>query len=120
MYTESNLFFPSDSIPQLRNLRGEAWQQLIDRLTPLPDEHEETIAFILMLANLNRCFGCQTDSFRAMRGCVGCAHQVLRRFAGTDETLMEMYERSLESVRGFARKPSPVAAMIVPSAPSTN
>ena len=81
-----------------------------------------------MLANLNRCFGCQTDSFRAMRGCVGCAHQVLRRFAGTDETLMEMYERSLESVRGFARKPNcsmpsfaaPVAAMIVPSAPSTN
>ncbi len=115
MYTESDLFFPNTSIPSLRNLRGEAWQQLIDRLTPLPDEHEETIAFILMLANLNRCFGCQTDSFRAMKGCMSCAQQVLRRFSGTDDMLMEMYERSLESVRGFARKPSPMADMIIPS-----
>lgn len=117
MFTESDLFFPKSSIQNLRNLRGEAWQQLIDRLTPLSDEHEETIAFILMIAHLNKCFGCQTDSYRAMRTCLVCAQQVLRRFTGSDEVLLEMYESALESVRGFAEKPSPVAAMITQSQP---
>jgi hypothetical protein len=112
MYTESDLFFPNSSIQNLRNLRGEAWQQLIDRLTPLPDEHEETIAFILMIAQLNKCFVCQTDSFRALRGCLTCLQQTLKRFSGTDEMLIEMYDCALESVRNFADQPSPVAAMI--------
>jgi hypothetical protein len=113
MYTESDLFFPNSSIQNLRDLRGEVWQQLIDRLTPLPDEHEETIAFILMVAQLNKCFVCQTDSFRAMRGCLICLAQTLKRFSGTDEMLVEMYDCALESIRTFADQPSPIAEMIL-------
>jgi hypothetical protein len=101
MYASNALFFPHHLIPTLRRLRGGAWQALIERVMTLPELHEETLALMLMIARLDRCAACETDSYRAMRGCAACAAQTLRRYKGSDAELLEAYENALADVRAF-------------------
>jgi hypothetical protein len=101
MYTDNALLFPHRAIASLRKTRGPEWQKLVDRILKLPETHEETLAFMLMMIRLNGCLGCETDSYRAMRGCSACAQQTLRRFKGKDEELLESFDQALEDVRAF-------------------
>lgn len=112
MYTDNALMFPRQIIPLLRSLRGQQWQNLVDRVSALPECHEESLAFMLMMIQLNGCLSCETDSFRAMRGCCACAQQTLRRFKGSDDDLLTMFDASLDDVRAFARKGKPVSQLI--------
>lgn len=112
MYTENELFFPCYVIPSLRNLRGQAWQALVQRVSSLPESHEETLAFVLMMARLNGCLSCETDSYRAMRGCAACAVQTLRRYKGTDDDLLELFNKALGDVRRFAEQEQRFHGMI--------
>ena len=57
---------------------------------------------MLMMVRLNGCVGCETDSYRAMRGCAACAQQTLRRYKGDDEELLAAFEQALADVRKFA------------------
>lgn len=102
MYTDNALLFPRHVIPTLRHLRGPEWDGLIDRIVALPETHEETLAFMLMMIRLNLCLACETDSYRAMRGCTPCAQQTLRRFKGDDRELLSLFESALADVRAFA------------------
>jgi hypothetical protein len=101
MYTNNELIFPHYVIASLSDLRGEKWQALVKRVLELPECHEETLAFMLMMVRINGCMACETDSYRAMRGCSACAHQTLRRYKSDDDELLEIYEQALEDIRGF-------------------
>ncbi|HLV36000.1 MAG TPA: hypothetical protein VKY59_12830 [Spirillospora sp.] len=102
MYTDNALMFPHRAIASLRSMRGQQWQALCDRVLALPETHEETLAFMLMMIRLNGCLGCETDSYRAMRGCAACAQQTLRRYKGSDEELLAAFEVALHDIRDFA------------------
>ena len=102
MYTNNELMFPHNVIPSLKKLRGPQWQALVERVTTQSEYHEETLAFMLMMVRLNGCVACETDSYRAMRGCAACAHQTLRRYKGDDEELIVVFEQALADVRKFA------------------
>jgi hypothetical protein len=102
MYTDNELLFPYHVIPSLRNLRGIKWQKLVERVMTLPEAHEETLAFMLMMIRVNGCMACETDSYRAMRGCAACAHQTLRRYKGDDDELLELFQQALEDIQSFA------------------
>jgi hypothetical protein len=102
MYTDNDILFPHHVISTMKDLRGDAWRDLVDRVSSLPETHEETLAFMLMMIRLNKCLKCETDSYRAMRGCTTCAHQTLRRYKGTDEDLLQLYAAALADVREFA------------------
>lgn len=102
MYTNNELLFPHHVIPSLKNLRGDQWRILVERIITLPETHEETLAFMLMMIRINGCMACETDSYRAMRGCTACAHQTLRRFKGNDEELLDMYRSALDEIRDYA------------------
>lgn len=106
MYTNNDLLFPHHAIPSLRRLRGSQWQTLVERILRLPECHEETLAFMLMMVRLNGCMACETDSYRAMRGCPACAQQTLRRYKGDDDELIGLFEQALADVREFARRNS--------------
>lgn len=108
MYTDNALLFPHHAIRSLRRMRGPKWKELVDRVVALPETHEETLAFMLMMIRLNGCLGCETDSYRAMRGCAACAQQTLRRYKGTDDELLEAYENALNDVREFATGSPPI------------
>ncbi len=104
MYTNNEILFPRHAVPALRDVRGIHWQALVERVIDLPEMHEESLAFVLMMIRLNGCLNCETDSYRAMRGCTACAHQALRRFKGEDAELISMFDRALEDVRAHASR----------------
>ncbi|HLB63836.1 MAG TPA: hypothetical protein VJJ46_03280 [Anaerolineales bacterium] len=101
MYAANELLFPPGSIPMLRQVRGDLFAALIERVISLPEDHPETLAFSLMMIRLDGCMACETDSYRAMRGCTPCARQSLRRFKGSDADLLARYEEALEDVRAY-------------------
>ena len=108
MYTNNEILFPHHVIPALKKLRGPKWQALIERITKLPETHEETLAFMMMMIRLDGCMACETDSFRAMRGCAACALQTLRRYKGEDEELISQFSAALEEVQKFADQHTPL------------
>lgn len=105
MYAENEILFPPYAIPQLKETRGDVWRELVERVTRLPEDHPESLAFSLMMIRLDGCLSCETDSYRAMRGCVACAQQTLRRFKGPDEDLVERFNKALGDVQVFLNVP---------------
>ena len=91
MYAANELLFPDTIIPSLRTARGPEWLQLVDHITPLAGDHPDKLAFSLMMIRLNGCLECETDSYRAMRGCLPCAQQTLRRYKGSDQDLIALF-----------------------------
>ena len=102
MYTDNEILFPHYAIPSLKHVRGEKWASLVDDLMKKPETSLEVLAFMSMMIGLNGCLPCETDSYRAMRGCTACAQQTLRRFKGTDDELIAKYEKSLNEMRQYA------------------
>lgn len=98
MYADNELLFPSHVINKLRFARGEQWRALVERVAALPETHEDRLAFSLMMIKLDGCLNCETDSYRAMRGCKACALQTLRRHKGSDEDLLRLYRKAQEEI----------------------
>lgn len=101
MYTNNELLFPNYVIPMLRDMRGEKWRELVDRVKDLDSDDPELLGFVMMMIRLNGCMDCETDSYRAMRGCALCAAQTLRRFKGSDDELLARYNKALEDVKAW-------------------
>jgi hypothetical protein len=101
MYAENELLFPSQIIPRLRRERGPAWQSLVASIAGMPEDSAESLAFSLMMIRINGCLSCETDSYRAMRGCLPCTSQVLRRHRASDEELLARYSKALEDIRAY-------------------
>jgi hypothetical protein len=118
MYSSNDILFPRSAIPSLKDMRGKVWADLVDRISALAENHEETLAFMLMMIRLNGCLSCETDSYRAMRGCAACAQQTLRRFKGEDEELIEMFYKAVKDVREFSYK-NDKYTILMPSLPET-
>jgi hypothetical protein len=98
MYAANELLFPPDIIVNLRDSRGEQWKKLIDRVVRLPEDHPESLAFSLLMIRIDGCMRCETDSYRAMLGCTACAKQMLRRYKGPDEELIEAYHIARQDI----------------------
>lgn len=101
MYSDSELLFPSYAIPHLKDLRGPTWRKMVERVIDLEEDHLEALAFSLMMMRLDGCITCETDSYKAMRGCVACALQNIRRFKGTDRELLQRYNVALKEVTAY-------------------
>jgi hypothetical protein len=101
MHAGSELLFPPYAIAPLRELRGPEWQALVKRVAALPETHPDSLAFSLMMMRLDGCLTCETDSYKAMRGCVQCALQTIRRFKESDEDLSRQYVQAQEDVSTY-------------------
>jgi hypothetical protein len=104
MYTSNELLFPNYAISVIRDMRGPEWRDLVDSVVDLPDDAPEKLAFVLMMVEFDGCMECETDSYRAMRGCVLCAAQTLRRFRGSDHELLEMYAQALDQIEEYLER----------------
>ena len=99
MYNDdTELIFPSRVIPELRAERGKDWRKLCDKVDKKEESTPEHLAFVLMMARLNGCNSCSSDSFRAMRGCTQCALQNVRRYKGDDKKLLSLYDKASEDL----------------------
>ncbi len=89
--TKAELLFPAHIIPSLRDLRGEEWQRLVDRVTALPETHPDSLAFVLMMIELDGCLRCNSNNYKFLRGCYLCATQAVQSFKGTDDELIDLF-----------------------------
>jgi hypothetical protein len=102
---ETEVLFPGKAIGSLTNLRGETWQNLVTGVMEQPVEAPEQTAFLLMMIKIGGCITCNVDSFRAMRGCPACAQLNIKRFKGSDEDLVKLYQQMLQDAKSYlARK----------------
>jgi len=93
-----DLLFPSRAIENLRNLRGERWENLISRLIDLDPTNPDRIGFVLLMVRIGGCASCQSDSFRAMRGCILCSSITIKRYKGNDQSLIDLYNEAKKDV----------------------
>ena len=101
MYDHLELLFPSRMIGVVRDLRGEAWQALVDEVRAQPATSVEHLGFVLMMTRLARCGTCTMDSQRAIRGCAFCVRKAVARFKGGDAALLAQYRQSCDEVAAF-------------------
>ena len=96
--SDTEILFPMRVAPELRNLRGRPWQELVDRVCRAPDASLEHLAFTLMIIRMCNCLSCHTHSYRALRGCTACATQSIRRFHGDDKELLALYQVAYDDI----------------------
>lgn len=102
MYQEdTELLFPPRLISSLRDLRGELWRDLVDRVASQEKNAVERLAFILLMTRLDGCATCQADSYRAMRGCAQCAVQSIRRYRGDEQDLIRDFYEAKQDVERY-------------------
>ncbi len=95
---ETELLFPSRVISELKTERGKSWQDLVKDVLEKNSEDPEYLGFVLMMAKLNGCNSCSSDSFRAMRGCTQCSLQNIRRFKADDNKLIKLHEKASKEI----------------------
>lgn len=94
IHTKAELLFPAHLISSLRDLRGEEWRTLVDRVAALPETHLDSLAFVLMMIELDGCLKCNSNNYKFLRGCFLCATQTVQSYKGSDADLFELYERA--------------------------
>ena len=96
--SDTELLFPMRVAPELRDLRGSSWRELVDRVCCADDASLEHLAFTMMIIRLSNCLSCHTHSYRALQGCTLCSIQTIRRFRGDDEELIGLYTTAYEEL----------------------
>ena len=97
-HAKAELLFPAHLISSLRELRGEDWRALVDRISVLPETHPDSLAFVLMMIELNGCLRCNSNNYKFLRGCFLCATQTIQSFKGSDDELVELYQRAQQTI----------------------
>lgn len=95
---DTELLFPSRVIKDLKDLRSEEFDALIDRVKELPEDDPDRLALALMMTKLNGCMSCNSDSFRAMRGCTQCSILNVRRYRGSEKQFMGLFEKARKEI----------------------
>jgi hypothetical protein len=102
--SEIDLLFPSRAIEPLGKLRGESWEDLIDKLVDLEYKAPERVAFVLFMVRIGGCATCQSDSYRAMRGCILCSSNTIKRYKGSDQNLIDLYNEAKKDVIKYMKE----------------
>ena len=98
VHSKAELLFPAHLIPSLRDLRGDEWRELVDRVAALPETHPDSLAFVLMMIELDGCLKCNSNNYKFLRGCYLCATQAVQSFKGTDGDLLDLYQRAKQEL----------------------
>lgn len=96
--SDTDMLFPPRVIPRLASLRGPEWRALVEHVGALPQNHPDTLGFMLMMVRINGCMTCHADSYRAMRGCTLCAQQAITRYKGSDRELVACWQAAVQDI----------------------
>lgn len=101
MYPESEILFPPRCILGLKGLRDEQWDEIVERVSALPETHEDSLAFCFMMIKLCKCLRCDLGSYRASLGCCTCAQRAIKGFKSSDRALLRYYDRARREVQRY-------------------
>jgi hypothetical protein len=98
LHAKAELLFPAHLISSLRDLRGDEWATLVDRVAALPETHPDALAFVLMMIELDGCLRCNSNNYKFLRGCYLCATQTVQSFKGSDRELLDLYDQARQTL----------------------
>ena len=104
MYPTAEILFPLHLVPKLKDLRGPKWQKLVEHVASLPETHPDALAFALMMIRLNECLNCHRQSYKYQRGCLVCSSQTIIHYKGTEEELLEHYEKARRDIERYIKE----------------
>jgi hypothetical protein len=104
MYPRSEILFPHRCVASLKRMRGPEWQRLVEQIAELPDTHEDSLAFALMMIRLSGCLTCDLDSYKASLGCCTCAKRAINAFKGSDKLLTRKFEEARAELKDYLAK----------------
>lgn len=107
---DTEILFPMRVTPELRDLRGEEWGQLVHQICISPDDSLSSLAFNLLIIRISSCLTCHTHSYRATRGCTSCAIHTVKRYTGTDEELLKLYQESVQEIQSHLQLAQPAGS----------
>jgi hypothetical protein len=101
MYPRSEILFPHRSIFGLKNLRDGKWSELVEKVAALPETHEDSLSFCLMMIKLCDCLNCELSSYKASLGCSTCSRRVVAALKSSDVTLLKRFETARQELRSY-------------------
>ncbi len=97
-YQKTELLFPHKSVAALGDCSNAKWKELVVRVALLPEVHEDSLAFSLMMIRLCGCLKCNPGSYKASLGCARCAQRVIRMTKGSDSLLLQRFRKARRDV----------------------
>ena len=70
-------------------------------IAELPDMHEDSLAFALMMVQLSGCLNCDLDSYKASLGCCTCAKRAINAFKGSDKQLLRKFQEAKSQLADY-------------------
>jgi hypothetical protein len=111
--SKAELLFPAHLIRHLRDMRGEEWRQLVDYVADLPENHPDSLAFVLMMVELGECLKCNSNNYKFLRGCALCSAQTIQSFKGSDGELLRLYRKAQQELPSLQPEPNRVDLSLV-------
>lgn len=99
--------FPHSATAALRDARGEQWRDLVEHISQLDEEDEQSLGFTLMMVRMCGCATCQPGSFRLSLGCGTCAYRTVANAKGSDMQLIQNFHVACDEIAIFTREPQP-------------
>ncbi len=99
--SDIEVLFPPRVIHLLQNLRDEAWRNLVTEILSCAPGDPRRLAFEMTMIRVCGCQTCHADTFRAMRGCLSCATQTVKRTRSSDKDLQLSYQDALREVERY-------------------
>jgi len=101
---DSELIFSIRILPSICSLRGEQWKCLCESVLANPKDIVKSVGMILLVAKIAGCIKCNSDSYRAIRGCSQCAKQAIRRYKGTDKDLEIHFAKYMMRAKNYLER----------------
>ncbi len=99
----AEILFPHKSVSSLAAIRESKWRELARRVSSLPEDHPDSLAFSLMMIRHCSCLDCNPDRYKALMGCSACAKRTVGGFKGGDEVLLRAFQKARAEVDDFLR-----------------
>lgn len=97
---KSPFLFPHSSVPFLHAMREEgSWADLVERVAALPETHEDSLAFQLMMIRICGCLRC--TNYKANLGCTTCSQRAVRNSKTSTGAMTNWFVKAQEEIREF-------------------
>jgi len=103
VYFRAELIFPHESVPALADMGNGQWENLVARVADLPETHEDSLAFSLMMIRLCGCLRCNPGSYKASLGCSACGRRIIGMNRETDDDLLAYFKKAKHDLVTYLR-----------------
>jgi hypothetical protein len=103
VYFRAELIFPHESVSALADVGNGQWEDLVALVADLPETHEDSLAFSLMMIRLCGCLRCNPGSYKASLGCSACGRRIIGMNRETDDDLLGYFKKAKHDLVTFLR-----------------